>query len=116
MNGCTLPGRMTSCAGAACFGCTTETAVRATCAVSTLSFLPDLTRDQIPVTKSATATISAMAKYSVRRCGDLPVATCFGGLECTLTSVRTSVWGGIVTPIELAIIAGSPVETKAGVT
>src|SRR5271170_7445931 len=101
MNGCTLPGRMTSWAGAACFGCTTETAVRATCAVSALSFLPARTRDQMPVAKIATATITAMAEYSVPLRGDLPVATSFDGLGCTLTSVVTSVWGDIFTPLEL---------------
>src|ERR1700690_4173379 len=110
MNGCTFPGRMTSWAGAACFGETTETAVRATGAVSTLSFLPALIRDQIPVAKTVTVTIRAMAKDSGRLYRDVRGAASFVGLSCTLTSVRTSIWGGMVTPLKLVLIADSPLE------
>src|ERR1700724_4121083 len=48
MNGCTFPGRMISSAGAVCLGETTDTAVRATCAVSVFSFVRALTRDTMP--------------------------------------------------------------------
>src|SRR2546427_1547165 len=57
MNGCTFPGRMISCADAACFGKTTDTAVRATCSVSAFSIVRALTRDQMPETNRAATAI-----------------------------------------------------------
>ena len=60
MNGCTLPGRTISSAGAVCVGDTTETAVSADCAVSASRVFRALTRDQMPVARRTTAAINAI--------------------------------------------------------
>src|SRR5207244_4633673 len=79
MNGCTFPGRMISWAGAACFGETTDTAVRATCAVSAFSVVRALTRDQMPETSRAATAINAIARLNHRLRGRCCRPTSFDG-------------------------------------
>src|ERR1700676_5789815 len=79
MKGCTFPGRMISSAGAVCFGETTETAVRATCAVSTFSLLRARTRDTMPEAKRAATMVSAIAGPSHRLRGRCRFSTSFDG-------------------------------------
>src|SRR5882757_7801034 len=79
MNGCTFPGRMISWAEAVGFGDTTDTAVRATCAVSALRAVRALTRDQMPEARRATIAIAAIARPSQCLCGPVPSATSLDG-------------------------------------
>src|SRR4029077_11100329 len=103
MNGCTLPGRMISWAGAAAFGCTTETAVTATCAVSALRFLRVLTRDQIPDAKRPATTISTVAGASHRLRAGLSAALSCKAPERSSICLPLLVSGGIVTPNKLTL-------------
>src|SRR6266852_3912739 len=97
MNGCTFPGRMISSAGAVCFGETTETAVRATCAVSAFSLVRALTRDQMPETSRAATTINAIATPN-RLCGRCGLPTSFDGSVCPPVCFFSSVCCDIMTP------------------
>jgi hypothetical protein len=74
MNGCTFPGRMISWAEAVGFGDTTETAVRATCAVSALRAVRALIRDEMPEANRATTATAAMASPSQCLCECVPSA------------------------------------------
>src|SRR6266567_3673091 len=96
MNGCTFPGRMISWAGPACFGETTDTAVRATCAVSAFSAVRALTRDQMPETNRAATAINAIARLNHPLCRCCRLSTSFDGSPpiCFLSSVSCD----IVTP------------------
>src|SRR5580700_7669528 len=82
MNGCTFPGRMISSAGAVCFGETTDTGVRATCAVSALSAVRALTRDKMPETNRAATAISATARPNHRLCGRCGFPAASDGSVC----------------------------------
>src|SRR5579864_7336243 len=65
MNGCIFPGRIISCAGAADFGCTTETEGTAICAVTVRKLASALRRDRMPRNKTAktiTPTIIGMTQ------------------------------------------------------
>src|ERR1700751_3558465 len=55
INGCTLPGRTTSCAGAASFGNTTETEGTDVCATTARNFAASCKRDRIPMARTAPA-------------------------------------------------------------
>jgi len=67
MNGCMLPGRMISVAGAACLGATTETEGTANWSVTVRRVVWSLTRDRIPKIKTNTAASTASAGISQRR-------------------------------------------------
>src|SRR5260370_10202082 len=108
MNGCTFPGRMISWADAACFGETTDTAVRATCAVSAFSVVRALTRDQMPETNRAATAINAIATPSHRRCGGCPLPTSFDGGACSPICFFSSVCCDIMTPHRCLLSAGIP--------
>src|SRR5712692_1070405 len=98
VNGCTFPGRMISWAGAACFGETTDTGVRATCAVSAFRIVRALTRDQMPETNRAATAINAIARLNHRRCGRCCLSASFDGSACPLICFLSSVSCDIVTP------------------
>src|SRR5580704_16528619 len=116
MNGCTFPGRMISWAGVAGFGCTTETAVSATCAVSALRFLRVLTRDQIPDARRAVTTIRAIAGNNHLLSAGLSVDFSCTGLECSSIRRPLLVSGGMVTPSKLVPIPCSQVEPRVVVS
>src|SRR5207245_11334843 len=82
MNGCTLPGRMSSSVGAVCFGETTDTGGRAVWAVSAFRVVRALTRDQMPDIKRAATASSAIARASHRLRGEFPTATLLYGTVC----------------------------------
>src|SRR5437588_9585286 len=82
MNGCTFPGRMISWAGAACFGETTDTGVRATRAVSVFRIVRALTRDQMPETRGAATAINAIARLNHRLRGGCCRSTSLDGSVC----------------------------------
>src|SRR5579863_5071896 len=68
MKGSMLPGRIISCAGAAGFGCTTETGVTAISALTVRRLASWLFRERMPTNKIATTTTRTMAIFShVRR-------------------------------------------------
>src|SRR5579863_41275 len=69
MNGCIFPGRIISCAGAACFGCTTETEGTAICAVTLRKLAAALRRDRIPKTRIAKATAPTV-RGIIQACGE----------------------------------------------
>src|SRR4029077_16003736 len=97
MNGCTFPGRMISSAGALCFGETTDTAVRATWAVSAFSAVRALTRDKMPETNRVAMTINAIAAPNHRLTGRCGLPTSFGGSVCPPTFLFSSVSCDIMT-------------------
>src|ERR1700730_7829998 len=98
MNGCTFPGRMISSAGAVCFGGTTDTAVRATWAVSDFSFVRALTRDTMPETNTPATTTTAMIRTNQRLNGCCFLPASFGGSAVPPFCFFSSVCCGIVTP------------------
>src|SRR6266571_3704482 len=98
MNGCTFPGRMISWAGAVCFGEITDTAVRATCAVSAFNVVRALTRDQMPETNRAATAINAIVTPNHRLCGRCPLATSYDGSVCPSICFLSSVCCDIATP------------------
>src|SRR5579862_4967958 len=86
MKGSMLPGRIISCAGAAGFGCTTETGVAAVSALTVRRLASLLLREWMPKKRIARTTTRTMAILSqVRRdrfgCG------AFGGIASVLTSI-----------------------------
>src|SRR6266851_9115067 len=115
MNGCTFPGRMISSAGAVCFGETTDTAVRATCAVSAFSVVRALTRDQMPDAKRPPTTITTIARSSHDLRERVAAPTWFEEGVCASIRFVSSVWGNIVTPHRFWLSAGIPVGPDAGV-
>src|SRR5690348_14908470 len=98
MNGCTFPGSIISWAGAACFGETTDTGVRATCAVSAFRIVRALTRDQMPETNRAATAINAIASFNHRLCGRCCVSTSLDGSVCPAICFLTSGPCDIETP------------------
>src|SRR6516225_7547325 len=62
-----LPGRMSSCAGALCFGCTTETESTAICAVTAVNDFSSFIRDRIPATNTPTTNSTSNAVSNQRR-------------------------------------------------
>src|SRR6266849_10275682 len=115
MNGCTFPGRMISSVGAVCVGETTDTAVRATCAVSALRVVRALTRDQIPDAKSPPTTITTIARSSHDLRERVAAPTWFEEGVCASIRFVSSVWGNIVTPHGLAPRARFRFGPDAGV-
>src|SRR5437879_10690880 len=99
MKGCTLPGRMISWAGVVCFGDTTDTAVTATCEVSTPNFRLALTRDQIPDARRAVVMINAIARISQRTCVAPFSRASLGEPDSPATLFATSICGDIVAPM-----------------
>src|ERR1700676_1715304 len=96
MNGCTFPGRMISSAGAVRFGETTDTEVRATCAVSAFSVFWALTRDTMPeINRAATAT-TAMIRTNHRLNGCCFLPASFDGMVCAPVCFFSSVGCDIV--------------------
>src|SRR5229473_5468324 len=95
---------MISSAGAVCFGVTTDTAVRSTCAVSAFSVVRALTRDKMPETNKPATTINATARLNHRLCGlcDLPIS--FGGSVCPPTCFFSSVCCDIITPHRFCLV------------
>src|SRR5690242_18114066 len=97
MNGATFPGRMISSAGAVSVGETTDTAVRATCAVSPFSVVRALTRDQIPETNRPATTINEIAKLN-HLCGRSRLPASLEGSACPPICFFSSVSCDIETP------------------
>src|SRR5260370_28524996 len=108
MNGCTFPGRMISWAGAACFAETTDTAVRATCAVSAFSVVRALTRDQMPETNRAATAINAIARLNHPLCRRCRLLTSFDGSACPAICFLSSVSCDMVTPHRFLLSADIP--------
>src|SRR5713226_5894267 len=104
MNGCTFPGRMISSEGAVCFGETTDTAVRATCAVSAFSVVRALTRDKMPETNRAATAINAIARTNHRLCGRCPLPTSFDGSVGPPVCFFSSVCCDIITPLSFCLV------------
>src|SRR5580658_4239343 len=115
MNGCTLPGKMISWAGAVCFGVTTDTVVTASCDVSAPKFLLALTRDQIPYPSTAATANAATASASHRLRADFFGFTSFCGPEWPAISVTSSAELNIVAPIHVAPNADYCYWPQAGV-
>src|SRR5467141_803617 len=120
---CTLPGRMISWAGADGFGETTDTAVRATCAVSAFSVVRALTRDKMPETNRAAIAINAIARPNHRRYGRCCLPTRFDGSVCPpicfLSSLCCDIFLSLVccdimTPHRFLLSAGIPFALDAG--
>src|SRR5437660_7066940 len=99
INGATFPGRMISWAGAVCFGETTDTGVRATCAVSAFSVVRALTRDQIPETNKPATTINEITKLNHRLCGRSRLPASLDGSVCPPICFFSSVSCDIETPV-----------------
>src|SRR2546426_11518254 len=84
VNGCTFPGRMISWAGATCFGETTDTGGRATCAVSAFRIVRALTRDQMPETNRAATAINPIASLNHPMRGRRCLTESLDGSACPL--------------------------------
>src|SRR5437016_6872427 len=107
-NGCTFPGRMISWAGAAGFGETTDTAVRATWAVSAFSVERALTRDTMPETNRAATTINAITRPNHRLGGRCGLPASFSGGVCSPICLFSSVSCDIVTPHTFLLSVDTP--------
>src|SRR5208283_3395460 len=99
LNGCTFPGRMISCAGAARVGDMTETGVTADCAASARAVLPALTRDRIPQSRTTATTANAIAQTSHGLRRPFRTPSSFHGRVGPLVGLGSSVWGNIATPM-----------------
>src|SRR5438876_9623939 len=98
---------MISSAGAVCFGETTDTAVRATCAVSAFRALRALIRDQMPDINRAITRINAMAMPNHLFMGRRDCPASFNGNVCATTCVLSSFLENIMTPHGFVPSAGT---------
>src|SRR6516162_3596191 len=86
-----LPGRMSSCAGALCFGCTTETESTAICAVTAVNDFSSFIRDRIPATNTPTTNSTSNAVSNQRRRECVRLSFSGGGDGAVAGCSRTSV-------------------------
>src|SRR5690348_3216585 len=105
MSGWILPGRIISCAGAAGFGCTTETEATAICAVTVRKLASALRRDRIPKNKTANTTTQKIRGINQRRCDDRPFSG-FAFNETISTLFSVSLISKLVILIYLSLLLG----------